>query len=111
MSELKQKTVKDLALIPNCEITNYNPLGLNINPAFNYRNHRKISIIEGRIAYCGGDNLADEYIHKKERFGHWRDNGMKIVGDACYNYLILLIILLLYLNHYYMIHQLQLLQD
>lgn len=53
---------------------NYNPLGLNINPAFNYRDHRKIIVIDGKIAYCGGDNLADEYIHKKERFGFWRDN-------------------------------------
>lgn len=79
---LKAKTVKDLALIPNCEIVNYNPLGLNINPAFNYRDHRKIIVIDGKIAYCGGDNLADEYIHKKERFGFWRDNCGKYEGDA-----------------------------
>lgn len=79
---LKGKTIKYLAEIPNCEIVNYNPLGLNINPAFNYRDHRKIIIIDGIVAYCGGDNLADEYIHQKERFGFWRDNCGKFEGDA-----------------------------
>lgn len=79
---LKPKTIKELTLIPNCKITNYNPLGLNINPAFNYRDHRKIIVIDGKIAYCGGDNLADEYIHKKERFGFWRDNCGKYEGKA-----------------------------
>ena len=65
---LKTKTLKRITNIPNCQITNYNPLGLNINPAFNYRDHRKITIIDGKIAYCGGDNFADEYVHMKERF-------------------------------------------
>ncbi len=79
---IKSKTIKDITKIPNCKIVNYNPLGLNINPAFNYRDHRKITIIDGKIAYCGGDNLADEYIHKKTRFGFWRDNCGKYEGDA-----------------------------
>ncbi|MDE6656939.1 MAG: cardiolipin synthase [Anaeroplasmataceae bacterium] len=79
---LKNKTIKQITKIPNCQITNYNPLGLNINPAFNYRDHRKITIIDGRIAYCGGDNYADEYIHEKERFGFWRDNCGKYEGEA-----------------------------
>ena len=79
---LRSKTIKEITKIPNCKIVNYNPLGLNINPAFNYRNHRKISIIDGKIAYCGGDNLADEYIHKIERFGYWRDTCGKFEGQA-----------------------------
>lgn len=79
---LKNKTLKRITNIPNCQITNYNPLGLNINPAFNYRDHRKITIIDGKIAYCGGDNFADEYVHMKERFGFWRDNCGKYYGDA-----------------------------
>lgn len=79
---LKSKTVKEITKIPNCQIVNYNPLGLNINPGFNYRDHRKITIIDGKIAYCGGDNFADEYIHKKERFGFWRDNCGKYEGEA-----------------------------
>ncbi len=79
---LKNKTIKEITKIPNCQIANYNPLGLSINPAFNYRDHRKITIIDGKIAYCGGDNLADEYVHKKERFGFWRDNCGKYEGEA-----------------------------
>lgn len=79
---LKNKTIKRITNIPNCQITNYNPLGLNINPAFNYRDHRKITIIDGRIAYCGGDNYADEYAHLKNRFGFWRDNCGKYEGEA-----------------------------
>lgn len=86
---LKGKTVKRLANIPNCQLTNYNPLGLNINPAFNYRDHRKIIIIDGKTAYCGGDNLADEYIHQKQRFGFWRDNCGKYEGDAVETFLAL----------------------
>ncbi|MDE7263504.1 MAG: cardiolipin synthase [Anaeroplasmataceae bacterium] len=79
---LKNKSIKRITRIPHCQITNYNPLGLNINPAFNYRDHRKITIIDGKIAYCGGDNYADEYIHQKPRFGFWRDNCGKYEGEA-----------------------------
>ncbi len=88
---LKSKTIKQFTKIPNCQIVNYNPLGLNINPAFNYRDHRKIIVIDGKIAYCGGDNLADEYIHKKERFGFWRDNCGKYEGEAVAGFVALFI--------------------
>lgn len=88
---LKNKTIKRITMIPNCQIVNYNPLGLSINPAYNYRDHRKIIIIDGKIAYCGGDNLADEYIHKKERFGFWRDNCGKFEGDAVTSFVALFV--------------------
>ncbi len=77
---MTRKLLQQIAKIPNCKINNYEPLGLNINFLVNYRDHRKVFIIDGRIAYCGGDNLADEYIHKKERFGYWRDNCAKYEG-------------------------------
>lgn len=48
----------------------------------NNRDHRKILVIDGRIAYTGGINLADEYINQKERFGHWKDTAVKISGKA-----------------------------
>lgn len=86
---LKKTTIKEITKIPHCKIVNYNPLGLNINPAFNYRDHRKIIVIDGRIAYCGGDNLADEYIHKKQRFGFWRDNCGKYEGEAVASFIAL----------------------
>lgn len=50
--------------------------------AHNNRDHRKILVIDGRVAYTGGINLADEYINRKERFGHWKDGGVRLVGSA-----------------------------
>ncbi|MGN0465267.1 MAG: cardiolipin synthase [Lachnospiraceae bacterium] len=55
----------------------------------NHRDHRKITVIDGHTAFTGGVNLADEYINKKERFGHWKDTGMKITGDAVFNFTML----------------------
>lgn len=71
-----------LRSIPNCEIKVYGPLGFHFNPRVNYRDHRKLTIIDGNIGYTGGDNIADEYIHLKERFGYWRDNAIRIDGAA-----------------------------
>ena len=51
----------------------------------NNRDHRKITIIDGKVAFSGGVNISDEYINKKERYGIWKDNGIKIVGDAIWN--------------------------
>jgi cardiolipin synthase len=48
----------------------------------NYRNHRKIVIIDGKIGYLGGFNVGDEYMGLSKRFGNWRDTHLKIVGDA-----------------------------
>lgn len=86
---LKRKDLKRFEALPNCEITTYNPLGVNLNLGINYRDHRKILLIDGECAFVGGINIADEYIHEKARFGYWRDNGMLIRGDACYNYLLI----------------------
>ena len=48
----------------------------------NYRDHRKIAVIDGRYAFTGGVNLADEYINRKVRFGHWKDTALMVRGDA-----------------------------
>lgn len=48
----------------------------------NNRDHRKICVIDGRVAFTGGVNLADEYINEKERFGHWKDTAIMIEGEA-----------------------------
>ena len=48
----------------------------------NNRDHRKIIVIDGKVAYTGGINMADEYINRKKRFGYWKDNGIRIKGDA-----------------------------
>lgn len=49
---------------------------------FNNRSHRKILVIDGNVAFTGGVNIADEYINKINRFGHWKDTGIKLVGEA-----------------------------
>lgn len=86
---LKKSTIQRIASIPNTKIFAYEPLGFNINPAVNYRDHRKIAIIDGQIAYCGGDNLADEYTHLKNKYGFWRDNALRLEGEAVYSYTVL----------------------
>ncbi len=48
----------------------------------NYRNHRKIVIIDGLMAYMGGINVADRYIHGTKKLGYWRDTHIKIEGEA-----------------------------
>lgn len=49
---------------------------------FNNRSHRKITVIDGKIGYTGGINLADEYINETVRFGHWKDGGIRLEGQA-----------------------------
>lgn len=53
--------------------------------SINHRNHRKICVIDGKIAFTGGINLADEYINRKPRFGYWKDIGLSFTGRAVYN--------------------------
>lgn len=53
-----------------------------INPRLNYRNHRKIVVIDGRIGYVGGFNVGDEYLGLDKKFGYWRDTHLRIEGSA-----------------------------
>ncbi|KGR86077.1 cardiolipin synthase [Lysinibacillus odysseyi] len=53
-----------------------------INPRLNFRNHRKIVVIDGRIGYTGGFNVGDEYLGLKKKFGYWRDTHLRIEGSA-----------------------------
>lgn len=50
----------------------------------NYRSHQKIVVIDGVIGYTGGFNLADEYVNIIERFGTWKDNGIRVLGEAAW---------------------------
>ncbi len=51
----------------------------------NNRDHRKLLIIDGKIGFTGGINLADEYINVRERFGHWKDSAIFLEGDAVWS--------------------------
>src|SRR5690625_1574910 len=56
-----------------------------INLKINFRNHRKLAIIDGEIGYIGGFNIGDEYLGKDKNFGYWRDTHLRIYGDAVRN--------------------------
>ena len=51
----------------------------------NNRDHRKYMIVDGRVAFTGGINMADEYINVKPRFGHWKDSAIRLEGDAVWS--------------------------
>ena len=53
-----------------------------INTRVNFRNHRKIVVIDGKVGYVGGFNVGDEYINKGEQFAYWRDTHIRIQGEA-----------------------------
>ena len=60
----------------------FSPIRPIVSSHYNYRDHRKILVIDGKTAFNGGINLADEYINRIERFGHWKDVGVMLKGDA-----------------------------
>lgn len=60
------------------------PLFAMFDKRLNYRNHRKIVVVDGKIGYLGGVNIGDEYMGKNPRLGFWRDTHFKICGDAVY---------------------------
>lgn len=60
----------------------FNPFIPVLSLRLNNRDHRKICVVDGRVAFTGGINLADEYINEKARFGHWKDSAIRLEGDA-----------------------------
>ena len=67
----------------------FNPLRPIFSLVYNNRDHRKITVIDGYIGHSGGYNIADEYINKVNRFGHWKDSGIRLEGDAVWNYTVM----------------------
>jgi cardiolipin synthase len=64
------------------KIATFNPLIPVLSISINYRDHRKIAIVDGKVGWTGGVNIGDEYINKKEVFGYWKDAMIKIEGEA-----------------------------
>ncbi len=60
----------------------FSPVYPLLSTAQNNRDHRKIVVVDGEIAYTGGINLGDEYINRLDRFGHWKDTAVRLTGDA-----------------------------
>lgn len=63
----------------------FNPFKPILSIVMNNRDHRKIMVIDGNVGFTGGINLADEYINRKVRFGHWKDTGVLLRGEAVWN--------------------------
>lgn len=69
------------------EVEVFNPVHRYVNRIyFNYRDHRKIAVIDGFCAYTGGINIADEYANLVNRFGHWKDSGIRIEGAGAWGF-------------------------
>lgn len=72
--KLKRGGVKTGAFFPSLlKIVNFN---------LNYRNHRKIVVIDGNVAFVGGNNVGDEYLGKDPKFGEWRDTHLRLTGGS-----------------------------
>lgn len=67
------------------KVAPFNPVVPILSLRQNNRDHRKITVIDGYVGFTGGINLADEYINKVERFGHWKDTGIMLKGEAVWN--------------------------
>ena len=68
------------ALGIRCKV--FAPISPFVSTHYNYRDHRKILVIDGHTAFTGGVNLADEYINRRSRFGHWKDVAIMLKGEA-----------------------------
>jgi len=62
----------------------FNPFHPFLTSTQNNRDHRKIAVVDGKIAYTGGINLADEYIGKKIKYGEWKDSAIRMEGDGAW---------------------------
>ncbi len=67
----------------------FNRINPVLNGIMNHRDHRKILVIDGKVGFSGGINLADEYINKKVKYGHWKDNCIRIKGEAVWSYTVI----------------------
>ena len=69
----------------------FNPLIPLLNMFMNNRDHRKITVIDGEIAYTGGYNLANEYFNMTHPYGYWKDTGVRLEGEAVKSYTVMLL--------------------
>ncbi len=79
------KMIQELGI--KCKV--FSPAMPFVSTHYNYRDHRKIAVIDGQVAFTGGVNLADEYINKIERFGHWKDAALMVRGEAARSFTLL----------------------
>lgn len=77
----------------------FNPFRPILSVVMNNRDHRKIFVVDGKVGFTGGINLADEYINEKSRFGYWKDTGVRLEGEAVWNLTAMFLTAWSYVNH------------
>jgi cardiolipin synthase len=79
------QTLRELGI--QCKLFNrFHPL---LTSTQNNRDHRKICVVDGEIAYTGGINLADEYIGERIKYGRWKDNAVRLCGDGAWSFTVI----------------------
>ncbi len=81
MARFKEKD-EEILRKEGINILPFNKRILNLYTFINFRTHRKITIIDGEYTYTGGNNVGDEYTNVVERFGHWKDMGIRFSGEG-----------------------------
>lgn len=89
------KNEKEELVSSGIKLFMFNPIRPVASLVMNHRDHRKITVIDGKIGYTGGINIADEYINRISRFGHWKDTGVRLEGEGVRN------LTLMFLRLYY----------
>ena len=77
----------------------FNPFHPFLTSTQNNRDHRKIAVIDGEIAYTGGVNLADEYIGKKIKYGEWKDSAIRLQGGGAWGLTVMFLQMWSLLSH------------
>ncbi len=81
-----QKLFRQILEQNGIEVHVFNPVHKYAGELYmNYRTHQKIVVVDGQVGFTGGFNLADEYANLIERFGVWKDTGVRVQGDAVWN--------------------------
>lgn len=70
----------------NIKFKIFNPIKLILNLMLNYRDHRKLVIIDNSIGFTGGMNIGDEYINSYPKYGYWKDMSVRLEGDAVFSF-------------------------
>lgn len=89
MGTLPASYARKLNASSQIKIEAFNKISPFLNGIMNHRDHRKILVVDGKVGFTGGINLADEYINKKILHGRWKDNAVRLEGQAVWSLTVL----------------------
>lgn len=85
---LPKKSIKRMQRA-GVEVQPFNKITFSFDMRLNTRTHRKITVVDGRVAYTGGNNIADEYAGRKIVYGHWKDAHLRLEGQAVWSFTVM----------------------